>query len=100
MKHITGVDCPRKNYLVIHYWDDADPEWVDGRKLVLYMRAHPNVRRLCNVTSNIFELLATRPEAVTANEEVLQEWVGKLFQEGLSEKPGIPDIPGLAEEKA
>ncbi len=89
MKHVTGVDYPRKDYLLINYWEDTDPVWIDGRKLSIYLRAHPNLRRLCSVTSGIFELLLTKPEVVAADKEVLREWVEKLFEEGLLENPGI-----------
>ncbi len=91
MRHITGVDCPRKNYLVIHYWLDEDPEWVDGRKVSIYLRADPTVKRLVNITSRIFELLLDQPEKLASNEEVLQEWLGKVWQEeGASGSHGVP----------
>ena len=98
MRHITGVDCPRKNYLVIHYWLDEDPEWVDGRKVSIYLRADPMVKRLVNITSRIFELLLDQPEKLASNEEVLQEWLLRIWEE--EGRPESHDIPGAAGGKA
>ena len=90
MKHVTGIDCPRKGYVLIHYWEDEDPEWIDGRKISIYLRANPTVKRLVNVTSRIFELLADHPETLPVNDEILQEWLLQVWEEeGRSESKGI-----------
>ena len=80
MKHVHGVDA-KKDHLIIRYSDDDDPPWVWGRELVVGWKDDPRVRRLAHVGYHVFHLLVNDPKAVTVNEEILQEWLGRLFDE-------------------
>ena len=78
MRHITRADFQR-NLVIIHYNDDDDPKWVDEQVLVVDWRKHPNVERLAHVSYHTLLLLVEHPERVAIPDEVLQEWLGRLF---------------------
>lgn len=78
MRHITRVEFPR-NLVIIKYRDDDDPKWVDEQVLVVDWRKHPNVERLAHVAYHTLLLLVEHPERVSAPDEALQEWLGRVF---------------------
>jgi hypothetical protein len=89
MTYVKEVDF-RKDVVVIRYTDDEAPAWAVGRELVIDWRKNPNVERLIHVAYHILHLLVTDPAAVAANDEVLQEWVGRLLQEQPEEGHDAP----------
>ena len=80
MKHVREVDF-HKDGVVIRYVDDDDPEWVRGHELALNVKKHPHVDRLLHVAYHVFALFVNDPQGVSANDEVLQEWIGRLLVE-------------------
>ena len=80
MKRVHGVQA-LKDRIVIRYSDDEDPPWVWGREADVAWREDPNVRRITHLACHLFLLLLDDPKAVPANEEILQEWVARLFRE-------------------
>lgn len=80
MRYVKEVDF-RKDIIVIRYTDDDDPAWAAGRELVIDWRKNPNVERLIHVAYHVLHLFVDNPAAVTVNDEVLQEWLGRLLQE-------------------
>jgi len=87
MKRVHGLRA-LKDRLVISYSDDADPPWVWGREVDVSWKENPGIGRVVRLTSNLLELLVGDPQAIPANEEVLQEWIARLFREHSQEGPG------------
>lgn len=83
MTHIKQVEFDR-DYLLIRYRDDEDPPWSAGRELAVNWRKDSHVERLAHVAYHVFYLFVTNPDGVAKNDEILQEWIGKL----LHEQPG------------
>ena len=79
MKRVHGVQA-LKDRIVIRYSDDDDPPWVWGREVDVAWKDDPHVRRITHLTSHLCLLLLGDPKAVPANEEILQEWIAKLFR--------------------
>ena len=80
MKHIYRIEF-QKEVAAIRYRDKDDPPWVDERLLIVDWKNHAHVERLLHVAYHLFQLLVENPGSVSANDEVLQEWIGRLFQE-------------------
>ena len=80
MKHVHGVQA-LKDRIVIRYSDDTDPPWVWGREVDVAWKDDPHVRRIVRLTCDLFLLLLADPQAAPANEEILQEWIARLFRE-------------------
>ena len=78
MRQISRIDF-QNNLVIIRYNDDADPKWVDEQVLVVNWRKHPNVERLAHVAYHSLLLLVEHPERVSAPDEALQEWLGRVF---------------------
>lgn len=89
MRQISRIDF-QNNLVIIRYNDDADPKWVDEQVLVVNWRKHPNVERLAHVGYHVFHLLIEHPERVASYDEVLQEWLGRLFNRESSEDHTVP----------
>ena len=79
-----------KNLIYIRYTDDNDPPWARGRELAIDWEKNAHVERLAHVAYHIFRLFITNPEAVAANDEILQEWIGKLLNEHPEEGHELP----------
>ena len=80
MRHVTALDFGEK-YLLIRYWDDDDPGWVRGRELAVDWRKNAHIERLAPVSYHIAYLVVENPDALIIPDEVLQEWLGRLFDE-------------------
>ena len=80
MKRVHGVRA-LKDRLVISYSDDDDPPWLWGREVDVAWKENPHIGRVVRLTSNLLELLVGDPQAIPANEEILQEWIARLFRE-------------------
>ena len=80
MKRVSAVEFGRQ-YILVRYTDEADPPWAVGRELAIDWRKASNTERLAHVGYHVFLLFVNDPEAVAANDEILQEWLGKLLQE-------------------
>lgn len=89
MKHINRVDF-QKNVVIIRYTDDQDPRWADERVLVVDWTKSLNAERLSHVAYHVFHLFIEHPDRVTVNDEVLQEWLGRLFDEHPAEEHETP----------
>ncbi len=89
MRHITRVEFPL-NLVIIRYNDDDDPQWVDEQVLVADWQKHPHVQRLAHVAYHALLLLVEHPEKVRVHDEVLQEWLGRLFDEHPAEGHDAP----------
>ena len=83
MKRVSAVEFGRQ-YILVRYTDEADPPWAVGRELAIDWRKASNAERLAHVGYHVFHLFINDPTAVAANDEILQEWIGKL----LHEQPG------------
>ena len=83
MKRINRVEYDYDgDRVTIQYSDAQDPKWVEGRVLAVTWRNSSHVvGRLMHVTCHIFILLVQNPECLEANDEILQQWVGRLFDE-------------------
>lgn len=80
MRHVHGVRA-MKDRLVISYSDDTDPSWVWGREVDVSWKENPGIGRVVRLTANLLELLVGDPQAIPANEEILQEWIARLLSE-------------------
>jgi len=87
MRRVHGVNA-LKDRLVIRYSDDTDPPWVWGREVDVSWKESSHVRRVVRLTANLLELLVGDPQAIPANEEILQEWIARLLREHSQEGPG------------
>ena len=83
MKRINRVEYDYdRDRVTIQYSDEQDPKWVEGRVLaVTWGNSSHVVGRLMHVTCHIFLLLVQNPDYVETHDEILQEWLGKLFHE-------------------
>ena len=79
-----------ENLISIKYIDENDPKWVKDRVLTVNWRENSHLRRLGHVGCHMFLLLIQNPECVETHDEVLQEWIGKLFHEQLEEEHETP----------
>ena len=80
MKEIKRVEF-QKDIVAIRFRDKDDPAWVDERLLIVDCQKDPHVARLVHVSYHLLLLLVEHPDLVSSNDEVLQEWIGRLFQE-------------------
>ena len=87
MKHVHGVRA-LKDRLVISYSDDGDPPWVWGREVDVSWKENPHIERVTRLTAKLLTLLVADPQAIPANEELLQEWIARLFRETPSDGQG------------
>ena len=89
MRRVSRVDF-QNNLVIIRYNDDTDPRWVQEQVLVVNWRQSTNIDRLAHVGYHVFHLLVEHPEQTTVSDEVLQEWVGRLFSEEPDKEHEIP----------
>lgn len=89
MKYVKAVDF-QKDYLLVRYTDDEDPAWAVGREVAIDWRKDSKVQRLAHVAYHLFYLFVADPNAVTKNDEVLQEWIGRLLDERPEEGHDLP----------
>ena len=80
MKRVSAVEFGRQHILV-RYTDEGDPSWAAGRELAIDWRKASTAERLAHVGYHVFHLFINDPNAVALNDEILQEWLGKLLQE-------------------
>ena len=84
MKQVNAVEFG-KHYMLVRYTDDTDPPWVTGRELAIDWRKVSNVGRLAHVGYHVFHLFVNDPGAVARNDEILQEWLGRLLDKELED---------------
>ncbi len=89
MKRVRAVEF-QKEYILVRYVDEDDPPWTAGHELAINWRKESRVERLAHVAYHVFLLFVSRPDAVAANDEVLQEWIGKLIHEDPGEGHDVP----------
>ena len=89
MKEIKRVEF-QKDIVAIRYRDKDDPAWVDERLLIVDSQKDPHVARLTHVAYHLLLLLVEHPDLVSNNDEVLQEWISRLFQERPAEGHDTP----------
>lgn len=80
MRQINRIDF-QDNLIIIRYKDDANPKWVSEQVLTVKWRNDSHVERLVHVGYHIFLLLVERPDLVATHDEILTEWLGRLFDE-------------------
>lgn len=89
MTHLKRIDFDG-NIIAIRYTDEQDPKWIEERLLAVNWRESSHLRRLVHVACHVFLLLIQNPECLETHDEVLQEWLGKLFHEQLEEEHETP----------
>jgi len=92
MKRINRVEYDyERDRVTIHYSDEQDPEWAEGRVLaVTWGNSSHVVGRLMHVACHIFLLLVENPKCAETNDEILQEWLGRLFYKHPAEEHEVP----------
>ena len=86
MRAISRIDF-EENRFIIHYHDNADPKWVEEQVLAVNCdwKKSAHVVRLAHVGYHCFHVLIEHPDGVEKHDEVLQEWLGRLFAEHLAD---------------
>ena len=89
MREISRIEF-QKDDLIIRFNDATAPTWVEEEILVVNWRQDAHLRRLAHVGYHCFHLLIEHPDFVEKNDEVLHEWLGKLFSEHPAEEHDAP----------
>ena len=86
MKEIKRVEF-QKDVIAIRYRDKDDPAWVEEQVLVVDCdwKKNAHVVRLAHVGYHCFHVLIEHPDVVEKNDEILTEWLTKLFDERLAD---------------
>ena len=69
---------------------DQDPKWADERVLVVDCKQGTLAQRLTHVGDHVFYLFVENPVLVDKEEEILQEWLGRLFDSHPAENHNLP----------
>jgi hypothetical protein len=80
MVHVHRIEF-QKDAIVVRYTDDEQPKWSEERIGFIHWREHPNATGLARVGISIFRMFVENPEFIAQNDEVIQEWLGKVFND-------------------